>query len=374
MTPCYLFIVFLYFLVFAWKGMGKITPDSQHVFDKDFTLPLRGLCALLVVTGHLENFLGKGTLGNIPLLHFLHWSTPAVSVFFFLSGYGLYKKQLRVPITSFKWILPSIAKIAVALSVVCAIYLAMYYSLDKDGCLHLLRNGSGSGRIEFLPHSWYMYALMVFYLSFCFCYRYFKKSAFGALCLSLALYSVFVWHDKTLQLNPALWTKGIWAFPVGVFTSCHEETIKKCIRMHFNAVFTIIPCFLLLCTASAFIGGRLLRQVFFSFMSLNLTGLFTYVLFQYLKFPAHAERILSHFGDISMEIYLVQGIFQRGLLYFAGNKYAYVALNYLFIMLFAAAMHWVFVKTGLFGPTKSKASPRSKVPGPEMEAGENRIV
>ncbi len=54
-------------------------------------------------------------------------------------------------------------------------------------------------------------------------------------------------------------------------------------------------------------------------------------------------------GTISMEIYLVQGIFQMGLLYFIENKFLYVLMNYVSIILFAIIMHRFFKKIGLYG-------------------------
>lgn len=350
MSVCYLFVAFLFFLVYVYIERGRIQLDSQHTFNKDFTVPLRGLAALLVVTGHLENYLNSGGLGNITLLHILHWSTPAVSVFFFMSGYGLYKKQLRTPITSIKWIMPSVAKIFIALFVVCSIYLVVYYCLDKSGCIHLINNGSGAGRIELLPHSWYMYVQMLFYFFFYISYRYFNKYALWILCVLILLYSVFVWYDKYLQLYFALWTKAIWAFPIGVFVSTYEDRIKHLIKKYFRFVFLSVPCFIILCViVPKLVQIQHLDYVLKQFIVLNLLGLFVYIVFMYLKFPNGIGKLLAYFGVISMEIYLVQGIFQKSLLYFVDNKYIYVAINYILIVLFAIVMHWIFVKFGLFG-------------------------
>ena len=55
-------------------------------FDKEATLPLRGILVLLVVVGHS---LGAVGLGRYSL------AFPAVAVFFFISGYGLMQKRLR---------------------------------------------------------------------------------------------------------------------------------------------------------------------------------------------------------------------------------------------------------------------------------------
>ena len=73
MEYCLYFIALVYFFIYIKKGRNDNALNNQTIFDKNYTLALRGICALLVVTGHLENYLvgdmtGKA-LGNICILH-----------------------------------------------------------------------------------------------------------------------------------------------------------------------------------------------------------------------------------------------------------------------------------------------------------------
>ena len=62
-----------------------IKKKSYAIFDQKHTLPLRGILAILVVLGHLDTVVA----GQTKILFLLHMATPAVAVFFFMSGYGL---------------------------------------------------------------------------------------------------------------------------------------------------------------------------------------------------------------------------------------------------------------------------------------------
>ena len=63
------------------------SPEALDGFGKRETLPLRGILVMLVVLGHL---VGEVATKGHPLAG-LSWATPAVGVFFFLSGYGLFR-------------------------------------------------------------------------------------------------------------------------------------------------------------------------------------------------------------------------------------------------------------------------------------------
>lgn len=67
----------------GWRVLHGALPSA---FSKDQTLSLCGLLVLFVVVGHCDTLMP----GSV-LLSALHLGSPAVSVFLFLSGYGLVK-------------------------------------------------------------------------------------------------------------------------------------------------------------------------------------------------------------------------------------------------------------------------------------------
>lgn len=101
--------------------------DEFAPFDLAHTLPLRGILATLVVLGHLDDVIS----GQTKILMPFHMATPAVAVFFFMSGYGLMLSFLRGGEISSEFHCQSIYK-TVAASFV-------YYVFVSRGTLHLGR-------------------------------------------------------------------------------------------------------------------------------------------------------------------------------------------------------------------------------------------
>ena len=355
MVYCLYFIAFVYIYIYIKRRGNEHSLSNQTIFNKDYTLPIRGICALLVVTGHLENYLmgsmtGK-VLGNIYILHIFHWSSPAVSVFFFLSGYGLYKKLEKKPIQNFSWISASLIKVGLSLLIFCTVYIVTYYILDKDGCIALLEKAIFKGTIEILPHSWYMYVLLLLYFIFWLCFRVFKNyKAIIVLCICVLLYSLLIYLDGKQHLDMGLWTKAIWSFPLGVIVCSRESQIKLYVKEHFKIVYVSIPCFIILVASIVSLTNiHTIKVLIYHYMFVNVLGFLVYIMCIYLDLENNKIRsFAAYLGSISMEIYLTQGIFQQGLLSFIDNKYLYVILNYLLIILFAAGMHKLLMRIGLF--------------------------
>ena len=85
MTPLLLAMILL--PIAAAFRIRRAADPVLYGFGKADTMPLRGLLALVVMFSHLDT----KTQFAVPVLHLVHWATPAVAVFFFLSGYGLVK-------------------------------------------------------------------------------------------------------------------------------------------------------------------------------------------------------------------------------------------------------------------------------------------
>lgn len=70
------------FEIFFDKKAGR-----AFSFSKEMTLPTRGILAILIILSHLS---GKVDMPNVS-----DFGPPVVSIFFFLSGYGMCKSYLK---------------------------------------------------------------------------------------------------------------------------------------------------------------------------------------------------------------------------------------------------------------------------------------
>ena len=76
MTPLLLAMILL--PIAAAFRIRRAADPVLYGFGKADTMPLRGLLALVVMFGHLDT----KTQFAVPVLHLVHWATPAVAVFF----------------------------------------------------------------------------------------------------------------------------------------------------------------------------------------------------------------------------------------------------------------------------------------------------
>lgn len=193
--------------------------DNFNKFDKDATIPLRAILMIFVIFSHL------------PILKCLHLGTPAVSVFFFVAGYGMMcaitnrgDKYLRhfelnclvklfVPfaICSFVWIVwQAIAK-SMGLG---------HTNFGVAGLISGLRHGYFT---MLLPNSWYPFAYFALSVVFATaCRAFIDKHRIvaivgGVLLMYCALRYVAHWDS--------LWWRTLWTFVIGAIYFKHEDIV-----------------------------------------------------------------------------------------------------------------------------------------------------
>lgn len=285
-------------------------PAELAPFDKNRTLPIRGVLALLVVIGHCDT-----KLPGSHLLQTLHMSTPAVAVFFFLSGYGLVKSLARKPAEYLNGFLPrSLVKFAVPMLVASlAMCVCLKFEGRAVGLPHRLENLVLYGK-NFPQHSWFVYALAIHYAFFCVSFRWLLRTkallAFAALS---ACYFVLVrWGLHW----PTVWWRTSLCMSVGVAWSLYEDRIRAVVARRGWAIYGCMLAVLLLWHVSSrsnasfapFLKNNT-KEIVYLFMGPSL-ALVMYVL---RGIPRPVVSLFSFLGTISFEIYLLHFIGERNL-------------------------------------------------------------
>jgi len=288
--------------------LRRTRPFEPYTFDRGRTLPLRGLLALLVVVGHCDL-----RLPGSPLLKMLHLATPAVSVFFFLSGYGLVKAVLRNRAGYLDGFVPrAFVKLAVPLATATA--LECLFLVSRGEHLDLLQRGwqlLTAGR-NFPYHSWYVYALLFHYLSFAaaFAGGSVRRGLFLFAGFSLVYYTVFRfglqwpsvwWRTSPAMLLGALWASGEERILAAIRRSGWRFYLAVCAVMAFGIVCERIPAARLPAVKEA----RLLCLL----TAGPATALAMYAL---RGVPRPLVAVFTFLGGISFEIYLLHFLGERG--------------------------------------------------------------
>lgn len=294
---------FFFFLI-AWLCVAAawfwIRPVRElHSFDKQQSLRLKGILALLVVVGHASSMVGIG----------FSWATLAVAVFFFISGYGLVKSYERMAAVggnylagflsrSFRKLVPSLLLMTIAYQV----YLAC---VGRTGFC-VVREFLVCGETP-LPYSWFVYALLYFYLCFWLSWR--LRSVLWRVSAVFAATLLYLVVMKYVVCWPWWWKLTVMAFPVGCGYACVEERVIGTVRRTNGLVLAamavaLIP-FLILGFRYGYVGLLL---------PLWLTGPMVI-----LCLSVTPLRFGDCFGRVSYELYLVHGVVLGELLRLRGG-------------------------------------------------------
>ena len=289
-----------------------------------------------MVIGHCDT-----KLPGSHLLHALHMSTPAVAVFFFLSGYGLVKSLARRPVEYLNGFLPrSLVKFAVPMLVASlAMCVCLKFTGRTVGLPQRLEDLVLHGK-NFPPHSWFVYALAIHYVLFCVSFKWLPRTkallAFAALS---ACYFVLV---RWGLCWPTVWWRTSLCMSVGVAWSLYEDRIKAVVARRGWAVCGCMLAALLLWHVSSksdasfapFLKNNT-KEVAYLLMGPSL-ALVMYVL---RGIPRPIVSLSSFLGTISFEVYLLHFMGERNLVRLGFTSISGCLAVIAFTMLIAYPVH-----------------------------------
>lgn len=301
-------ILFLYIL-------GFFSAETVCI-SKGKSATLKSIMAILIVLHHLS-------LQGIPFLQMFHsWGAPIVSIFLFLSGYGLMKSLIfkgKTYLSDFfrhRLLKSIIVPFLIAWGIYRILNIANTPSFSLE-FKELIFNG-----ITVLPHSWFMFAILFFYIFFYVSYRFFSgRSSFWVLIVLFVLYEVWCqyWnYDRC-------WYISAFSFPTGILFGKYEDNIIRFLKNSISYA-VVIPINLIIIALCIFI-------------KMEIAYLFVYILipmtFAVLLFKVKIEKLLTFrtikfLSTISLEIYLSQGISMfllRGSFFNLKSDFIYVILT-----------------------------------------------
>lgn len=298
-------IVLLVITLIGIKPIRPLSGINREYLSVDTGKCYRGLFAVVVVLHHIS----QRTQTGMAFHAFYYMGSLAVAVFFFLSGYGLQKSYMvkqekyrkkflarRLPTVLFPYI------------AVTAIYWVMYYYTDgisysfKDVITAIVKGS------PIVSNSWYIINILLFYAVFwllmCIC----KKNYRSMIILSCMWYPVYALFCIKMGYG-SWWYTSTPVLIIGMFWAVYEEKIIDVINNHNS----IIPLTWGLFAVSFLFQNKLKifipsygTELIFSVVTVSLFAV-SVVLFS-VKFR-FGNKILAFLGSISLEIYLIHGLF-----------------------------------------------------------------
>lgn len=275
---------------------------------------LKCILSILIVLYHLHNQIPVGFLKYLD-----NFGAPIVSLFFFLSGYGLMVSSKKKGV---KYLNTFIINRVIKSLILPYILASFIYRLANSNSLpdiqesikNCYRLGDTSG---LLPNSWFVLALLLFYVLFYIVQKGVFKHAIIVLSFSILIYVVetekagFDWS----------WYITAFAFPIGVLYAKKEKKLlllweKK--KFYYLTLVVFIICIICLKVLHSMYANMVIYMIFPTLVACIMSRFGNY---------CNLGIVITGIAKCSYEIYLYHGVVMLML----RNNTVYIESNVVYI-------------------------------------------
>ncbi len=299
MNYLFTFIIFfvLFPLVVLW-GIGKRKEEKNTLLTKEDSGFIRGFATIGVFLAHLESYYEEFGMEYVKFLKpFSVLGGIGVLLFFFVSGYGLWKSYSAGLVSKIYW-KKRIINVFIPAIVIQGIFaIESMIRLDSVSVSEFLERTFTSG--------WFVDVIMLEYLLFFIVYcavdKMGKNNPEARLILLYLLDIILVVVFFILKLD-ARWYNGLLLFPVGMSMAKHEEYFIVLFKKHpIISVFAGFVGFVFSGMVFYVYKGAVWADAIKTLCGITLSFLFVVVL---LKMSI-GNRVMKWIGDRSLFFYLI---------------------------------------------------------------------
>lgn len=317
-----------------WKPWGA--QWNEGYLSVAETTSLRGVLAVVVILGHLAlQTVSGGVFFQMSRVGYM-----AVAVFFFLSGYGLQRQHMTRPDYAKGFLRKRLLSVALPYVIVSVLFWVYYACGGRVISVQTLLTAAIRGNF-IVTYSWYIVEILLFYVAFWLLMRICGKrqglmviggliwyGAFTAFCLVMG-YSNW-WYMSSLPLV------------VGMAWAVYEKQILAVLRKYYLVLLAAVVCVLggMLLLSGRFFNTAILKDV----AKIVIAVLFTLAVVLVLLKVRIGNPVLHFLGEISMELYLLQGLammLMRNQWLYIQHSLLYCVLVLLVDVALAALLHMV---------------------------------
>lgn len=334
-----LIIVFLFLLLY------KISFTNEYYDDylgKENSNILRGIFAIIVVIHHLAIQTNDGAL----LFHpFIRFGYLAVSVFFFISGYGLiYQYRTKTNYLN-GFIVKRIPKVLIPYILMTMLYIVSKVILKKGISIKMILTMLRHGQL-IINNSWYIVAIIIFYIFFYAAFRLSKEKYNQGNLMVFLLVTGYIGVCKFLGFE-SWWYNTSYSFVIGIVWCINEERIKNYIKKTYYLSTVLIVALFIISFAILYHNSNIPSnwwvQTSLLVISSSLFVLLVINLAMKIKINCGIWTLL---GNISFEIYMIHELIYKALGSGRINIHSdwiYVSLSLILSILSAYIAHKIFI-------------------------------
>ncbi len=305
----YLYYPLLIFVLFQGVKVYKAGEWNEDFLGRDQMKALQGFCAIGIVFHHMAQKTCAYWLKEEYIIHGLDFFVPIgyllVSIFFFCSGYGLYKsyREKEDYLHGFAW--KRVIPVLIPFVITSIVYLDVRIKMGDDVLGNWLKVGIRFGEPQmFNMYAWFVYALFVVYFGFWLGFQKVRKKGWASMVflLVIGVYILFChWW-----LYGGWWYNTIWLALLGVMVARYETGIVGRMKKYYKLCLPLLlACFAVL----FYMEQKNETQTYVVWLQMSAAALFVLCIFTIGMKVQIGNRILAFLGGLTLEIYLVHGLF-----------------------------------------------------------------
>lgn len=335
--------MFLSFCLLILCIIALFTKDNHRLYEKrNLTDLVKWIAAIAVVISHLYTFY----MHSPTLATECRFGSLSVSIFFFLSGYGLicnYNLKGEKYLKGF--LIHRIGKVIIPLLTAYAIYIPLLKIIsNRGGVTEAIQSLFSTNPL--LPYSWYVTEIVLLYLLFYITMRFVPKYKI----ITLSLIIICMMLGMLLTKFPHWWINATPCFIIGMWYCQYECAIIKQIGKVkiWNLLLLIILFFCIYRLDIIQNNVQFLARWRYTYASYYIVNYLFILLAVYILQGVHNIKKLKVKRNCYYEIYLIQGSVFLLLNTIIDDKTLFFVLAIIVTLIFSLGINWINLKIAAF--------------------------
>ena len=280
-----------------------LLPINNDYLDVKSTTGLKGFLSLGIVFHHLSQWVTTGE----EFSNFGYMGTYIVSVFFFLSGDGLYVQNERKENYLNNFLGKRLSRILIPFMVISSIYL-IYRNLNEQELtisffVNLFKKGS-----TVIYNGWFVDIIILMYIFFYISFKMFSNRTISILINTIL---IVVYIILAIRLEYGFWWyNSSLPFVLGLLWAKNKDYIDGVLRNYYFVILVLITGLLFLSHQYDVVYKKLHLVDIYSYAFLaNIDNvIFTIFFILITNKIDFANKYLLFLGKISFELYMIHGL------------------------------------------------------------------
>ena len=317
-----------------------LLPQNKEYLNVKSTSGLRGFLALGIIFHHISPLVKTGE----EFSNFSYMGTYIVSIFFFLSAYGLYVQNESRENYLDNFLVKRLSKIIVPFFIISLIY--MFYRfvngqlIDLNFFINLFKQGS-----TIIYNGWFVDIIILMYIFFYLSFKFFQNKF-----LSIVFNTIFIICYICLAIKLGYnfwWYNSVLAFAIGLIWAKNQNKIDRFLEKYYFIVIVLVTVLLFVSHRYDILLKYLHIEDSYSYaLAANLDNIiFTiYFIIVFLKKINFSSVYLNLIGRISFELYMIHGLVISMLAKIFVSSRVNDVLFTLFVLIISLILAWIVNK------------------------------